>query len=114
MSRSFGSMSLAGACAQLASHSFGEGRIQDGVHRQLPVIFVGEPAAFYRILFRHQYGVGVRKLEVGGGERVMVRKRMGRKVESHFLQLAEKAARIADTGDRVQPLAAKMLGARRQ
>ena len=70
-------------------------------HRQVPAALVGERSAFYRILLGHQDRARAGDRQVGGGEAVVIRKRVRDRVNPERFELREKARRIADAGDRM-------------
>ena len=86
----------------------GECRVQLRIHAQYPAFFIGEYAAFYRIFFCHEYGIGISIGYIAERVAMMVGKGMGLCRQSKFIQMREEALRVADSRDGVQAQAVKI------
>src|SRR5262245_17553204 len=102
MSSSLASMNASG-------HEIDEVLVYARLDAEREEIVTREPAAFYCILLGHQHRVALVVLELAGGVRVMVRERVRDEGETERFEGREEPLRVADSGDRVQPLAAQRL-----
>ena len=82
----------------LSQYVVDQGRVDLGIHRQYPISCIGKCGAFYRIFFGQEYRVAIRKGQVDCTVGMMVGKGMRREGDAQFLQVLEKALRMADTG----------------
>jgi len=61
-----------------------------------PSAAAGEAPAFYRVLLGHQHRGGVAELQVGGGERVVIGKRMRHGHHAMLREMQEEPLGVAD------------------
>lgn len=78
-----------------------ESGIDVGIHRQVPVIFTSEAAAFYRILLSHDDSFGAGNFQVVWNEFVMIGERVCNEAQTYMPQVLEESGRIADARHRV-------------
>src|SRR5690242_19351298 len=98
ISSSFGSIGLPARVAEALEQECVEGLGEDRVHAQEPHARVGECAAFYGILLRHEDHLGLAQLEVARLEQVMVGKRMPLSADAQARQVLEETRGMADAG----------------
>jgi hypothetical protein len=81
-----------------------------GCDRQRPHARIAKRSAFYRILLRHQDGVGSGKAQIFGTKTMVVGKAARFEREPEVVQVHEETCGIADAGDRHEPHRLEGLG----